>query len=63
MPVFVCVSIRTARKVVKSWYARSVVDGQTTLCDTYAAFASGEFDHGGADIGDEYQTALHCTKV
>ena len=55
MPTFVCVSIRSSTKILKSWYGRSVVDGKRTLNDLFAKFASGEFDQGD-DIGDGYQT-------
>ncbi len=51
--VFVCVSIRTASKILKPWYARTVLDGKQTLSDVFAEFASGEFDGG---------VALYCYK-
>ena len=54
--VFVCICIRTARAVLKPWYARSVLDGKKTLSDIFSEFATGEFDDG-KPIGDEYQTA------
>ena len=53
--VFVCVSIRTAKAVVKPWYARSVLDGKKSLSDIFAEFATGEFDDG-KPIADDYQT-------
>ncbi|XP_071947144.1 LOW QUALITY PROTEIN: uncharacterized protein [Antedon mediterranea] len=55
--VFICVSIRTATKIVKPpcWYARTVLDGRRTLADIFSDFAGGEFDQGGP-IGDQYQT-------
>ena len=45
--VFVCVLIRTRAKILKPWYARSVVDRSITLHDLFCKFASGEFDDGG----------------
>ncbi len=53
--VFMCVLIRTPKKVVKSWYAQTVADDRRTLSDIFAEFATGEFDQ--ADpIDDRYQT-------
>jgi len=37
------VSIRSAKKVVKLWYARTVPDSSTKLCDVFSQFATGEF--------------------
>ena len=54
--VFVCVSIRTASKILEPWYARTVLDSKRTLSDVFAEFASGEFD-GGAALGEQYQTS------
>ena len=52
--VFICVSIRTAKAVVKPWYARSVLDGKKSL-SFFSEFATGEFDDG-KPIADDYQT-------
>ena len=41
---FVCVLIRTQAKILKTRYARSVVDRTITLQDLFFKFASGEFD-------------------
>ena len=41
---FVCVVIRTQAKILKTRYARSVVDRAITLQDLFCKFASGEFD-------------------
>lgn len=54
--VFVCASIRTADKVLKPWYARTIVDGSQSLGDLFASFACGEFDQG-KTLPDQYQTA------
>ena len=56
--VFVCVSIRTKQKVLKPWYARSVVDAQQTLSDIFAQFASDEFDD-----SDPIDEQFHTAKV
>ena len=47
---FVCVLIRTQAKLLKPWYARSVVDRLITLRDLFCKFSSGEFDDGGKNI-------------
>uniref|UniRef100_UPI00358F0CFF uncharacterized protein n=1 Tax=Myxine glutinosa TaxID=7769 RepID=UPI00358F0CFF len=48
--------------VLKSWFARSVVDERRTLNELFAKFASGEFDDGD-DIGDGYQTTKGLLEV
>ena len=40
--VLIYVSIRSKQKVIKPWYTRFVVDGQQTLSEILAQFASGE---------------------
>ena len=47
---FVCVLIRTQAKILKTWYARSVVDRTITLQDLFCKFASGEVDDRGKNI-------------
>ena len=47
---FVFVLIRTESKILKTWYARSVVDRTISLQDLFCKFASGEFDDGGKNI-------------
>ena len=54
--VFVCICIQTASKILKPWYACTVLDGKRTLSDVFAEFASGEID-GGAALGEQYQTS------
>lgn len=53
--VFVCVSIRTKKSVLKKWYARTVLDSGKLLSDVFGEFASGTFDDG-KPIDDAYQT-------
>ena len=43
-----CVLIRTRSQILKPWYARSVADGQRTLCDIFSEYALGDFDKGEA---------------
>ena len=44
------VLIQTKVKILKPWYARSVVDRTLTLQDLFCNYASGEFDDGGKTI-------------
>ena len=60
--VFVCVSIRTPEKVVKPWFARTMLYGTRTLSDIFAEFSSGEFDQGDP-IDDKYQTTQVSTNI
>lgn len=53
---FICASIRSGSKVLKPWFARSVLDGSKTLSDLFSDFSSGEFD-GGLALDEQYQTA------
>ena len=58
--VFVCASIKTAKAILKPWYARSVLEEKTRLCDVFLQLATGAFD-GGTGIGDEFQNTLDLT--
>jgi hypothetical protein len=44
--VFVCSRIRTADKILKPWYARTVADENQSVSDLFASFACGKFDQG-----------------
>ena len=56
MSFFICTSIRSQTKVLKLWFARSVLYGKMTLTDLFTEFASGDLD-GGVVLGEQYQTA------
>ena len=44
-----------AKAILKPWYARSVLEEKTRLCDVFSQLATRAFD-GGTGIGDEFQT-------
>lgn len=54
--VFVCARIRTENKVLKPWYARTIVDEKQSLSDLFSNFACGELDQG-EKLDAKYQTA------
>jgi hypothetical protein len=54
--VFVCSRIRTADKILKPWYARTVADENQSVSDLFASFACGKFDQG-ERLAIKYQTA------
>ena len=60
--VFVCARIRTQNKVLKPWYARTVVDEKQTVSDLFSSFASGKFDQG-ESLDVKYQTAQVCSSM
>ena len=58
---FVIAQIRQGAKVLKSWYARCVVPGNSTIADLFRQFSDGSLDNGDPIDDSASTSCVQCS--